>query len=115
MQRNFLCCFGFVKENKFERYHRSQYKPNQAVYGREVSANEFMLQGIGDLPNEIIVEFLFYDIKNLGDVGDSRLKYLAEDYLRGSMLYFVIQNKWRLQNHNPNIQATRITAIFFFF
>ena len=79
-----LCCCAFADENKFERYDRTNDKAINGLY-----AKGFVLQGIGDLPSEIIVEYLFpylgiYDIKNLGDTGDSRLKYLVEDYLSGS-------------------------------
>ena len=85
-----FCCCAFADDNKFERYERAN--------GRRITENtqlndpktEFRLHGIGVLPNEIIAEFLFphlgiNDIRNLGAVGDSRLKCLSKDYLSNSM------------------------------
>ena len=94
MYRNYFCCCAFADENKFERYDRSNDKGNQKVCVTGLYGREFILQGIGDLPNEIIVEYLFpylgiYDIRNLGDAGDNRLKHLAEDFLSGSMCLYL--------------------------
>ena len=84
-----LCCFGFSNENKCEKYKKcnGEFTPITLTHG--LSINEFVLQGVNTLPNEIIVEYLFPqlgtdDIRNLGDTGDSRLKCLAKDYLSGS-------------------------------
>ena len=62
---------------------------NQNLIQYQLAVNAYTLPGIGILPNEIIVEYLFphlgiYDIRNLGEVGDNRLKCLVEDYLCGS-------------------------------
>ena len=88
MYRN-LCCCIFAYDDKYEIYGRNNQNSNENQGAHGSFYNQFVLNGIGDLPNEIIVEFLFpylgiYDIRNLGDVGDNRLKYLAEDYLSGS-------------------------------
>ena len=96
MYRNLYCCI-FTYDDKYEIYGRNNQNPNdiQGLHGSYY--NQFVLNGIGDLPNEIIVEFLFpylgiYDIRNLGDVGDNRLKYLAEDYLSGSKYQIYVTN-----------------------
>ena len=85
MYKNWLCCL-FSNEDK---YDRTYFQTNQNFMQYQLAANTYVLPGIGILPNEIIVEFLFphlgiYDIRNLGEVGDNRLKCLVEDYLSGS-------------------------------
>ena len=84
-----LCCWSFSYDDKHEAYDRRNQNSNQIRFTNRLYANNFVLQGISDLPNEILVEFLFphlgiYDIRNLGDTGDTRLKYLTEDYLSTS-------------------------------
>ena len=58
MYRN-LCCCIFTYDDKYEIYGRNNQNPNdiQGLHGSYY--NQFVLNGIGDLPNEIIVEFLF--------------------------------------------------------
>ena len=85
MYKNYLCCF-FSNEEKYDAHY---FQTNQNLIHYQLAANTYSLPGIGILPNEIIVEFLFphlgiYDIRNLGEVGDNRLKCLVEDYLCGS-------------------------------
>ena len=96
MYRN-LCCCIFTYDDKYEIYGRNNQNPNEIQGANGSYYDQFVLNGIGDLPNEIIVEFLFpylgiYDIRNLGDVGDNRLKYLAEDYLSGSKYQIYVTN-----------------------
>ena len=98
MYRQF-CCFGFSNEDKYEIYKKGNNEFNQNKFTSTLCGNQFVLQGVCDLPNEIIVEYLFprlgtHDIRNLGDVGDTRLKCLAKDYLGGSKCIYINRNKF---------------------
>ena len=85
MYKNYLCCL-FSNNEKYDAHY---YQTNQNLIQYQLATNANSLPGIGILPNEIIVEFIFpnlgiYDIRNLGEVGDSRLRCLVDDYLSGS-------------------------------
>ena len=98
-----LCCLPFSYDDKHEAYIRRYQNNNQVCFTNKLYANQFVLQGISDLPNEILVKFLFphlgiYDIRNLGETGDTRLKYLTEDYLWGSKYLINAMKRYRIND-----------------
>jgi hypothetical protein len=109
-----FCCFAFSNEDEFETYKNGYGEFDKNKFTNTLYANEFALQGVCDLPNEIIVEYLFpllgtHDIRNLGDVGDTRLKCLAEDYLGGSKCIHINKNTYCLLKYCFLVRSICIT------